>query len=376
MVESGLAAMTVPSLLEQLGAAKATEKQMYTLADRMAHYGVAGVSMAVIEDGEIAWAKGYGLANAELGDSVTTRTCFEAGSTSKLLASLAVLSLCEQGLLELDVDVDTQLESWHFPESEFTRDRKVTLRRLLTHSAGVNRPDGGFSEEPGIAPSLQQVLSGLPPALNQPAVVEFEPGSGHQYSNMGYLVIQQLIEETTGKPYPAVAQEFIFEPLNLRQSTFVHPLTPAFKDHLAPPHDEKGIPHVRPQSPHALAQGGLVTTPTDLALLAIAMIQAQDGAAEEFLSANTVRKMLTEQVALDPGRFFGMTQGLGVFLVGEGESLYFIHPGQNSPGATCLLIASPVTRQGLVVMTNGASGLMLSLEILRAVANVYQWPTV
>ena len=103
----------------------------------MDHYDVPGVSIAVIDNGEIKWAKGYGIANTIEGQEVLTKTLFQAGSISKPLAALSVLKLKEDGKIELDEDVNNYLIDWKIPENDFTKDEKVTLRRLLTHSAGI-----------------------------------------------------------------------------------------------------------------------------------------------------------------------------------------------------------------------------------------------
>src|SRR5688572_6564828 len=125
------------------GAVIAGEAATMNLAERMAHYKVPGVSIAVIDEGEIAWAKGYGVLDAHGTRPVTTDTRFQAASISKPVAAMAALALVQQGRLSLDEDVNRTLTSWHVPHNEFTKDQKVTLRRLLSHSAGLIRNDVG-----------------------------------------------------------------------------------------------------------------------------------------------------------------------------------------------------------------------------------------
>ena len=372
-IENGLVELSSPSLAAQIKAARTEASKKLTLPERMAHYQVPGVSIAVINDYKVEWTKGYGVAKAGSDTLVTTETLFEAASTTKLLGSVIALRLVEHGQLNLDEDVNQYLKSWKIPDNEFTQEEKVTLRRLLTHQSGLNRPDGGFSEEEGSVPSLLQVLKGEAPAKNQAAVVEYVPGSQHQYSNFGYLVIQLLLEDVMGKPYPQIVQETVFKPVGMKNSTLVHPLKPELQKKLALPHDRKGKAHDRPQSPTALAQGGLVTTPADLALFAVELMHAYQGQSARILSQNTVQQMFSVEKGLDPVQWFGLSQGLGVFLMGEVENLSFAYAGHNAPGATSMLIAFPVTGKGVVIMTNGEAGIQLTLEILGAIANEYNW---
>lgn len=109
----------------------------FNILDRMKHHKVPGVSIALVEDGKIKWARGYGIANTNNGNEVNVNTIFQAGSISKPLAALSALKLVEEDKIDLDEDVNTYLKDWQIPDSEFTADEKVTLRRLLTHTAGI-----------------------------------------------------------------------------------------------------------------------------------------------------------------------------------------------------------------------------------------------
>jgi CubicO group peptidase (beta-lactamase class C family) len=374
-VENGLVAMNLPSVLEQFQTDHLNAEPKLALSDRMKQYGVPGIGIAVINNYKVEWARGYGVLEAGGGQPVSEATCFEAASSTKLLTTVIALRLVEQRLIDLDEDVNRYLKSWKIPDSEWTSGEKVTLRRLLCHQSGLNRPDGGFNEEEGSAPTLLQVLKGEAPALNDAAVVEFLPGSKYQYSNIGYLVIQLLLEDVTAKPYRQLASETVFKPLGMKSSTLTHPLTKEFNQKTALPHDNEGQAHRRSQSAGALAHGGLVTTPSDWALFAIELMRAWQGESNRLLSQKTARLMFSQVQELDPAEYFGMSAGLGVFLVGEGEGLYFTHPGQNMPGTTCVLIGSPATGKGAVIMANGVAGLMLTMEIFPALVNTYGWPT-
>jgi len=180
-----------------------------------------------------------------------------------------------------------------------------------------------------------------------------------------------------GKPYPQIVQETVFGPVGMKNSTVVHPLNAEFKSKVALPHDGEGNSYDRPQNPTALGHGALVASPADMALFTMELIRAYQGQSSRVLSQKAAKKMFSVQLEIDPKQWFGFSgQGLGVFLMGAGENLYFIYPGHNAPGTTCMLIASPVTGKGAVIMTNGVMGLQLSLEILAAVVDEYDWPAV
>lgn len=373
-IENGLVEMRSPSLAEQFNAERIKTANKVTLSERMVHYKVPGVSIAVINNYKVEWTKGYGVVKAGCARPVTPKTCFEAASTTKLLTSATALHFFEQGMLDLDENTNKKLKSWKIPENEFTQNEKVTLRRMLTHQSGLTRPDGGFSEEEGSVPSLLQVLKGEAPAKNQAAFVEYVPGTKHQYSNMGYIVIQLLLEDVMGKSYTQIVQETIFGPVSMKNSTVVHPLNEEFKSNVALPHDGEGNSYDRPQHPTALGHAALMATPADLALFTIELIHAYQGQSSRIVSQKTAKKMFSVQLELDPDQWFGFSgQGLGVFLMGAGDNFYFTYPGHNAPGATCMLIASPVTGKGAVIMTNGVMGLQLSLEILAALVDEYDW---
>lgn len=349
------------------------EKRL-TLSERMAHYKVPGVSIAVITDNKLEWVKPYGVLNAESGAPVTAGSLFEAASTTKLLTAAIVLHLVERGRLNLDQDVNSYLKSWKIPDNEFTREQKVTLRRLLTHQSGINRPDGGFSQAEGSEPTLQQILRGELPAKNPPAVVEFVPGSKWQYSNMGYIVIQQIVEDVQGKPFARVAREIVFQPLGMKASTMVYPLGAEDQKKEAVPHDAEGKARTPGMTPAAVAHGGLMTTPSDLALLTMELMRAYQGRSHKIISQATARLMFHRELDTQISGFT-LGEGVGAFLRGTGKDFSILHPGGNDPGATCWLEAVPETGQGIVIMSNGAMGDVLSLEILFPVIQEFRWPT-
>ena len=199
----------------------------YRLADRMEHYKVPGVSIAVIQDASVLWIKHYGVTDVRNPVPVNESTMFNVGSMSKAVTSAVILSLARDGLVDLEAPVNDQLRSWTLPENEFTSQAPVTPLRLLNHSGGtVFSP--GFPYPTEALPTLPQLLEGLPPARTAPIRVDRVPGTTFQYSNPGYTVLRQLAEDVTGKPFAEVAAERVFEPLGMSHSTFVVPLSPGF----------------------------------------------------------------------------------------------------------------------------------------------------
>jgi CubicO group peptidase (beta-lactamase class C family) len=339
------------------------------LRDRMKSYQVPGVSIAVIHRGSIAWTRGYGLARQGTSQGVTPATLFQAASISKPLTALAVLRLAAAGRVDLDADVNSVLTSWRIPDNEFTAIEKVTLRRLLSHSAGMADWTVGGGWQPGHPlPSLPDLLEGAAPTPSSrgavPARVVLPVNSRWRYSNYGYAVIQLLLEEATGVPFAAHMLESVLRPLGMERSTFAQPLPRVRWREAAVAHNRNGEPlagdwRVYP----AAAPSGLWTTPTELARAALEIHRAWLGRST-FLSQALARAMLTPQME---------NAGLGVNLRGEGRSLTFAHGGSNA-GFRAYLVAFAERGDGAVIMTNGAGGDELINEILRGIAKEYDWP--
>jgi formylglycine-generating enzyme required for sulfatase activity len=220
-------------------------------------------------------------------------------------------------------------------------------------------------------------MNGEFPALNKPVFVEDIPGAKWNYSNIGYVIIQLLLEDVTGKPLQQLMQETIFEPLGMKSSTLNYPLTSELKKNEALPHFSTGKAGEPSMHPTALAQGGLMTTPTDLAKFTIELINASQGKSNKLLSQKMVKRMFTSELDLDPAFFGGVLfkQGLGFWLRGKGQKLFFGHTGDNYPGATSLFGGSTEQGKGIVIMTNGALGLQLGIEIMTTIEKEYSWPS-
>jgi len=271
-----------------------------TLTERMEHYNVPGVSIAVISNYEIEWAKGFGVADAKENNPVTLDTLFQAASISKPATAMAVLYFVEQGTLDLDQDVNDRLVSWQVPENDFITQEKVTLRRLLSHTAGLNEGSkfGYFQSEE--IPTLLQVLDGKNPAHSPSWRVEDVPGTLWRYSNGGYVTVAQLLMDVTGKPFPEILQENEFNHLNMTASTFENPLPDEYRDIAASAH---GKWLVYPE----MGASGLWTTPTDLAILAKEIMLSSKVQSNKVLSKDMVDQMLTPQVEDVPLRAYNVS---------------------------------------------------------------------
>ncbi len=332
--------------------------------ERMAAHKVPGLSIAVIKDGRLAWARGYGVVRAGSSAPVTTRTRFQAASISKPITALAALRLVQQGKLVLDEPINKELVSWKVPENALTRQKPPTLREILSHSGGFSVH--GFAGYPPDAtlPTLRQILDGKPPANSAPIRVELLPGSKVQYSGGGYTVLQQSITDVTGRPFPLAMRTLALDPVGMRDSTYEQPLSRGLVNLEAVAHvDGKPVAggrHVYPE----MAAAGLWTTPTDLARFVMALQKAKQGGKEPVLSTGLVDEMLHSQKE---------NAGLGVFLSGKGQSTWFSHNGVNL-GFECGFTGSVEGSQGAVVMTNAAGGSALVDEILQDLRSEYNWP--
>lgn len=334
------------------------------LSERMAFYGVPGVSIAVINDYQLEWAQGYGVQEAGEPSPVTTESLFQAGSVSKPVAAITALQLVCAGRLDLDTDVNDSLRSWKIPANGAWQPR-VTLRHLLSHGGGVTVHGFPGYRRDGAIPSLTHVLRGEHPANTPPIRVDAVPGAQFRYSGGGTTVCQQLLIDVTGTSFPQLARECVFAPLGMGDSTYEQPLPASRWDRAVAGHRTgggvvEGKWHVYPE----MAAAGLWTTPTDLARLVVDIQAASAGKSHTLLSREIVDEMLTAQVE---------SRGLGFALAGSGADARFLHGGDDQ-GFTCRLVAYHARGLGAIVMTNSDEGAPLLDEIFAAIAAEYRWP--
>ena len=264
-----------------------------TLTAEMAAMHVPGVSIAVVHNGVIEWAQGFGVA-AVGGDPVTAETLFQAGSISKPVAAMAALRLVQQGKLNLDADINTYLTSWKLPASPVAAGKPVTLRELLTHTGGttVHGFPGYAAGEP--VPTLVQVLDGVKPANTAAIRVETAPGTKWNYSGGGFTIMQQALIDVTKEPFPQLMHDTVLAPIGMTHSTYQQPLPAEWRAKAATPYDgeDKPIPggaHTYPE----MAAAGLWTTPSDLARYVIENQLSLEGKANHVLSVEMTKQMMT-----------------------------------------------------------------------------------
>lgn len=333
------------------------------VTDLMARENVPAISVAVVVDGRVVWSRAFGVADRATGAAATPETMFQAASVSKPVAASGALALVDQGVLSLDRPVNEQLTSWQVPAHDLGGE--VTLRRLLSHTAGLTVH--GF---PGYAadaplPTVVQVLNGASPANTAAVRVDLQPGSRWRYSGGGTTVAQLLMTDVTGEPFPALMDRLVLRPLGMAHSTYEQPLSGPRAAQAASAHGADGQPvpgrfHVYPE----MFAAGLWTTPSDLARWASAMISAVNGEAGGPVRPVTARAMLTPGLG---------GWGLGIGIRGEGEDLSFWHNGINK-GFRSILIGYPRREQAIVVMANGDNGNEVLGPVRLAIARVLGWP--
>lgn len=352
-IENGL----LPSIL-----VKGDSEKSFNLVERMEHYNVPGISIAIVENGKIKWAKGYGIANTKDSSDVNTNTLFQAGSISKPVAALAALKLVESGSVDIDEDVNIYLKEWNIPENDFTQEEKVTLKRLLTHTAGMTVHGFPGYQQTDMFPSINDVLNGNG---NTPKIfVDTIPGSIWRYSGGGYTVMEKMVEDVSGLPLDEYMSKNILEAIGMKNSTYEQPLSSKHHSNASAAYDSdgmiiEGLWHNYPEQ----AAAGLWTTPTDLAKYCIEIQQILAGKENGVLSKETIEKMLTKHKN---------DWGLGPSIQWEQDSLIFRHGGKNA-GFTNNLISFANRGNAVIVMTNADNGGKLIGEILRAISNYYNW---
>lgn len=337
---------------------------------RMQHYGVTGLSVAVISNGRIDWQRGYGLLEAGKPDPVTPQTLFQAASISKPLAAMAALRLVQEGKMSLDGDLNDQLSSWKIPESEFTVDRKVTLRGALTHNAGLASSGlntNGYAVSDSL-PTITQILRGKSPANTPPILVKAVPGTNPEVASEGYCIVQQALEDVTAASFPAFMKSAILDKLRMTRSTFNQVLPADVLQQAASGHFKGKILDGKWKLHPAMAAAGLWSTPADVANFIIDIHQTYTGKSERVLSRRMVEQMLAPQ----PGN---PSRGIGFYVHGEGKNTVYYHRGWNQ-GFTSYAVGFAESGHGVVMMTNAdTEGYKLMMELVRSIGREYNWPS-
>lgn len=340
-----------------------------TLDELMERLNVPGVSVAVIHDFKIHWAKGYGIADVETGAPVDMETMFQAASISKPVAAMGVLRAVQDELFTLDDDINDILESWTFDGGEFTNDRPVTPRMLTSHTSGLGDGFGFPGYDPSDpVPTVLQILKGHQASNVGILFMERQPMSLMEYSGGGVILMQQALSDVRDRPFAEIMREEVLLPIGMNNSSFEQPISPERDSNAARAHSRAGQAmgakwHVYPE----MAAAGLWTTPTDLARFVIEVQRSAVGESNRVLSRTIVQEMLSPV-------------GIGDYAVGFriskiGEGWYFAHGGSNW-GFRATLLAHKAKGYGLVIMTNADLGGLVARELSRRIQMVYEWDSV
>lgn len=332
----------------------------WTIEERMEHYGVPGMSIAVIENYKVVWTKSYGYVDKEKSARVTDQTLFQAASISKPVSAYAALKLVEAGTLDLNKNVNDFLKSWQVPDNKFTEEEKVTLKHLVSHKAGLT-VHGFLGYSPDLeVPTLVQLLDGKRPGNSNAIRVDKTPGGDMRYSGGGYCVMQQMMIDVTGQSFPDLMKEHVLGAIGMTKSTFDQPLKGeqlkrAATGYVPNGSMVKGKRHTYPE----MAAAGLWTNASELAKFIIDLQQTIRGKSERVLSSEMANNMVTP-VEED---FIG----LGIFL-NDGR---FGHGGWNE-GFSSDMTGHLKDGYGAVIMLNANQPPLIN-EVMNAIARTYQW---
>tara|TARA_B100001996_G_scaffold335188_1_gene285749 strand:- start:238 stop:1425 length:1188 start_codon:yes stop_codon:yes gene_type:complete len=340
---------------------------------------IPGASIAVIDNGEISWAKGFGIADTITEREVTTSTLFTANSITKTLTSLAVVKLLADKEIALDEPVNRYLTSWKIPKNQFTAKVPVTFRMLLNHTAALTSPyPDGCCGPKEILPTVKQFLNGKPPATNPPVTVNNVPGEKYAYCNGCYSVLQPAIEDVGDKPFKNLMNELVIQPAKMVNSTFDDTFFLEDSSTIAIPYDSNGTVHKEAPMRNPIFSTGLLwTTATDLALFNLAFTSALRG------EDNLINQKLAESLIIPSST---PTRSLGFFIGNknaqeESKGDYIFHSGSNI-GYLSLSIISKDGKKGAVILINKGPNPFTTTEIpeysfitdsLKLISNYNRW---
>ena len=331
-----------------------------SIQNRLEYYKVPGASVAVFEDGQIEWTNAYGVQKSNSNKEVNSNTKFQAASISKAVAALGVMKLVEKFELDLDKDVNQYLKKWKVDYSKFSSNEKVTIRRLLSHSAGINVPGFYGYSKSSTFPTTLQLLNGE--GNNEKVELDTIPGNTFLYSGGGYTVLEQLVQDVSMMRFDDYMKKEIFEPLNMSNSTYDFFPT----GNIAHAHDTTGVEHpegwlIYPE----LAAASLWSTPVDIAKFCIAIENSFYNNENSIISEALAKEMLTSTIEWRGGIWWGA----GVALNGKNEEAFYWHSGSNPGGYRCMMVDFYKKRSGIIVMTNSDRGAALYNEIIDSYFN-------
>ena len=335
----------------------------WNILSRMNHYKIKGVSVAVIHNYKIEWARGYGWADENAQIPVSTETRFQAASISKSLNAVGLLKLTQENKLDLQADINQYLTSWKFPYDAISKGKKISTIELLSHTAGLNVHGFEGYQTGAPLPTIVQILNGQPPANSEAIRSMIEPGLRSEYSGGGITISQLIVMDITGMTYDQFMQDEVLTPLGMTGSSYEQPSkidsTLLATGYTGNGDEVPGKYHVYPEQ----AAAGLWTNPTDLSKYIIETQLAWEGKSSKVLNQTTTHLRLTP--------YGDVHAALGVFIDSTDGRIYFQHGGANE-GFRCQYMGSLSGGDGLVIMVNSDNGAIIP-EIMNSVSRVYHW---
>jgi CubicO group peptidase (beta-lactamase class C family) len=340
---------------------KGQELDIQSLKQRQKLYNVPGVSVAFMRDGQLTWTLQSGVKNLTSGLAIDKNTVFQAGSISKPAFAAVLMKYRQDNSLDLDTDVNNLLTDWQLPQHEWTGQEVVSLRRLLSHTAGTTVHGFPGYADGEVVPTLQQVLNGVLPANTAPVIVDIQPGSQMRYSGGGTTMAQLTLQDVSGEPLPAMAQRLLFNPLGMTRSGFYQPISTNLSDNMATPYNSDGTPVKGGAHTYAaLAAAGMWSTPSDMLKMASAVRSAYLGSKTDWISKATATEILTNNTPTTKSPNVGI--GFFINMTDEGKILGFGHGGADE-GFMSQLYLELDSGNGYAIMTNGNNGTKLIGEL-------------
>jgi len=314
------------------------EKQL----DKKIGKSIPGAVVVIIENGEIYYKKTFGYKDKKAKEPMSLETIFQVGSISKTAFALTVMKLVQEGLIDLDIPIDSYLNRWHLPDSKYNKDG-VTARRILSHTAGLSTPGyWGYNPKKQL-PTLEQSLSSFIYSVK----MKKNPGEKWKYSGGGYTVLQLAVEEILGQSLSEYTEANIFGKMGMTNSSYIY--NPDMKNKLSKPYNFFGI-----QIPNYLyteaSAAGLYTTAPDLAKMIIEMINCYYNMENNLvINKEILELMMVPEAAIDKKEYMGM----GVFINDVGNGIKTYGHGGDNRGWKAQFGFCPDKKSGIVILTNG-----------------------
>lgn len=337
----------------------------YSITDRMKFYKIPSVSLALINNGKIEWTKTYGYADIEMKRLANTTTLYQVASITKSFTGIAIMRLVQEGKLSLTNDIRNYLKTWTFPDNDSSKNKLITFKNLLSHTAGLSVHGFiGYSVSDSL-PTINQILNGERPANNEAVKPIYPINELFEYSGGGYAIIRKILDDNISSNYDSLMQTFISKPLKMTNSTFSQPLLPQYKNYAFGYDKEmqplKGNYYIYPEQ----SAGGLWSTATDIAKFVLSIQNDLKGSPNSLINKRLSEEMLTPVLN---------NYALGFGVVEKGGEKYFWHEGE-SYGYNSMYYGSFTTGKGVVILTNAypSNGHPFIQELLNSVATTYGW---